>query len=71
MTSAPCAWMSRRMMLIAASWPSNNDAAVTIRNGACAVWPDWPGNSVEATLTAASLWMVALETTAVLAAKCF
>ena len=32
-TSAPCAWMSRRMMLIAASWPSNRLAAVTKRRG--------------------------------------
>ena len=31
MTSAPCAWRMRRMMLIAASWPSNSDAAVTKR----------------------------------------
>ena len=33
MTSAPCAWISRRMMLIAASWPSNRLAAVTKRSG--------------------------------------
>jgi hypothetical protein len=31
MTSAPAACMIRRMTLIAASWPSNNDAAVTMR----------------------------------------
>ena len=37
-TSAPCAWSSRRMMLIAASWPSKSEAAVTtrMRCGACA-----------------------------------
>jgi hypothetical protein len=33
MTSAPCPWMRRRMMLIAASWPSNSEAAVTKRSG--------------------------------------
>ena len=33
--SAPCAWISRRMMLMAASWPSNRLAAVTKRSGAC------------------------------------
>src|SRR5690606_10365252 len=33
-TSAPCAWISRRMMLMAASWPSNRLAAVTKRKGA-------------------------------------
>src|SRR5690606_23986810 len=32
-TSAPCAWISRRMMLMAASWPSNRLAAVTKRSG--------------------------------------
>src|SRR5262249_12128268 len=32
-TSTPCAWISRRMMLIAASWPSNRLAAVTKRSG--------------------------------------
>ena len=35
-TSAPCAWISRRMMLIAASWPSNRLAAVTKRSGEAA-----------------------------------
>ena len=34
MTSAPCACSSRRIMLIAASWPSNSDAALTKRSGA-------------------------------------
>src|SRR5688572_1326592 len=33
-TSTPWAWISRRMMLIAASWPSNRLAAVTKRRGA-------------------------------------
>src|SRR5690606_20924851 len=33
MTSAPWAWISRRMMLMAASWPSNRLAAVTKRSG--------------------------------------
>src|SRR5690606_3739798 len=33
MTSAPWAWIRRRMMLIAASWPSNRLAAVTKRSG--------------------------------------
>src|SRR5690606_7862467 len=32
-TSAPCDWISRRMMLMAASWPSNRLAAVTKRSG--------------------------------------
>src|SRR5690606_4424930 len=32
-TSTPCPWISRRMMLIAASWPSNRLAAVTKRSG--------------------------------------
>src|SRR5690625_2784509 len=32
-TSAPWAWISRRMMLMAASWPSNRLAAVTKRSG--------------------------------------
>src|SRR6185312_5235785 len=32
-TSAPCDWMMRRMMLMAASWPSNRLAAVTKRSG--------------------------------------
>ncbi len=32
-TSQPCAWIRRRMMLMAASWPSNRDAAVTKRSG--------------------------------------
>src|SRR6478736_5971316 len=36
-TSAPCAWISRRMMLIAASWPSNRLAAVTKRSGVASV----------------------------------
>ena len=36
-TSAPCAWISRRMMLIAASWPSNRLAAVTKRSGLVSV----------------------------------
>ena len=42
MTSAPWAWISRRMMLIAASWPSNSEAAVTKRSGAFSGsgWPD-------------------------------
>ncbi len=31
MTSQPVAWMMRRMMLMAASWPSKSDAAVTMR----------------------------------------
>ena len=30
-TSAPMPWRMRRMMLIAASWPSNRAAAVTKR----------------------------------------
>ena len=33
MTSAPEACMRRRMTLIAASWPSKSDAAVTMRMG--------------------------------------
>ena len=33
MTSAPCACSRRRMMLIAASWPSNSEAALTKRSG--------------------------------------
>src|SRR5262245_50569250 len=33
MTSAPLSWRSRRTTLIAASWPSNSDAAVTNRTG--------------------------------------
>ena len=37
MTSAPCAWIRRRMMLIAASWPSNRLAAVTKRSGLVSV----------------------------------
>ncbi len=32
-TSAPCACNRRRIMLIAASWPSNKEAALTKRNG--------------------------------------
>src|ERR1700754_3355752 len=32
-TSAPWLWMIRRMMLMAASWPSNRLAAVTNRSG--------------------------------------
>src|SRR5690606_31027578 len=32
-TSAPCDWIRRRMMLMAASWPSNRLAAVTKRSG--------------------------------------
>ena len=36
-TSAPCACSSRRMMLIAASWPSNSEAALTKRSGATSV----------------------------------
>src|SRR5262245_45686328 len=32
-TSAPCDCNNRRIMLIAASWPSNNEAALTKRNG--------------------------------------
>src|SRR5258708_8359057 len=32
-TSAPCACSSRRIMLIAASWPSNREAALTKRSG--------------------------------------
>src|SRR5690625_755201 len=35
-TSAPWSWMMRRMMLMAASWPSNRLAAVTKRNGVAA-----------------------------------
>src|SRR5690606_13003683 len=37
-TSTPWDWISRRMMLIAASWPSNRLAAVTKRSGARSVW---------------------------------
>ena len=33
MTSAPAAWISRRITLIAASWPSKSEAAVTKRSG--------------------------------------
>ena len=33
-TSAPCACSRRRMMLMAASWPSNSEAALTKRSGA-------------------------------------
>src|SRR5690606_3405248 len=36
-TSAPWAWISRRMMLMAASWPSNRLAAVTKRSGVASV----------------------------------
>src|SRR6185312_388181 len=36
-TSAPCAWINRRMMLMAASWPSNRLAAVTKRSGVASV----------------------------------
>jgi len=32
-TSVPWAWIRRRMMLIAASWPSKSDAAQTKRSG--------------------------------------
>ena len=33
MTSAPVPWIRRRITLIAASWPSNSEAAVTKRSG--------------------------------------
>jgi hypothetical protein len=42
--------MRRRMMLIAASWPSNKEAAVTNRNGTLSVRPTTPGKSLAATL---------------------
>jgi hypothetical protein len=38
------------MILIAASWPSNKEAAVTNRNGALSVRPTTPGKSLAATL---------------------
>src|SRR2546423_15603706 len=38
MTSAPCDWRIRRMMLIEASWPSNRLAAVTKRTGWTGTW---------------------------------
>src|SRR5262245_38058314 len=38
MTSAPCACRILRMMLIAASCPSNNDAAVTTRTQSGGLW---------------------------------
>src|SRR5690606_29988922 len=43
MTSAPWAWISRRMMLMAASCPSNRLAAVTKRSGEVSgwVWLSW------------------------------
>src|SRR4051794_28509978 len=42
MTSAPAAWISRRITLIAASCPSKSDAAVTKRNGGlCGVTSSW------------------------------
>jgi hypothetical protein len=37
-------------MLIAASWPSNNEAAVTKRSGGFTVLPDTSGKSVAAVL---------------------
>ena len=37
-TSAPVAWMMRRMMLIDASCPSNSDAAVTKRSLFFGLW---------------------------------
>ncbi len=42
-TSAPCAWISRRMMLMAASWPSNRLAAVTKRSGVARSESRWTG----------------------------
>ena len=50
-TSTPRAWIRRRMMLMAASWPSNSDAAVTNRSGVAAVSPDARGRSSAAVLT--------------------
>src|SRR5690606_40373413 len=39
-TSAPCACKSRRIMLMAASWPANNEAALTNREGRGAAGTD-------------------------------
>ena len=43
MTSAPCDWISLRMMLMAASWPSNRLAAVTKRSGLRSLAASAPG----------------------------
>jgi hypothetical protein len=37
-------------MLMAASWPSNNEAAVTNRNGVASALPETPGKSSAAVL---------------------